>query len=286
MEEGTKKKSNKGLIIAIVILGAVIAAVCVPQFLEYREKEQKKAVVEEAHSYFENEIPDVLRKAYEGFSIPGTLEIEAVSEWKNSSLHHKPVYSWEDTLTVTLHTDNSFEDLTEREKYNAISDFGWTGIDTFQEDIEEKFPGYLSSYMLTAGVYDRTVLFDIIYHFYIKTPKCTYQYLGKQDSYGIGTGSMVHYLTDPQSKYYVDPDAPTPTPRPTATPKPRVSYKPGKHSSLSGKETDPDEADLYDDPDEYADRYAEEFAEEIGEDVDEGYQEAYDHWMYWHESHE
>ena len=74
--------------------------------------------------------------------------------------------------------------------------------------------------------------------------------------------------------------APTPTPRPLAT------YTPSKESSLKGKETDPYEAHLYDDPDEYADRYAEEFAEEIGEDTDEGYWEAYDHWNYWHDMHD
>ena len=286
MEEGTKKKTNKAWIIALVAVCAVIAAFAVHAFLRYCEKEKKKAVVEECRAYFENELPDELRKAYEGFEIPGELEIKANSEWSNSSYRYKPVYLWEDTLTVTLRTDTSFDGLEEREKYNAISDFGWKGIDAFQKIMEEKFPGYFSSYMLTTGAYDRMVFFDINRNFYIKTPKCTYRYLGEQDSYGIGTDDQVHRLTDPQSKYYVDPNKPKHTPKPTATPKPRATYTPSKYSSLSGKDTDPDEADLYDDPDEYADRYAEEFADEMGEDVDEGYQEAYDHWYYWHESHD
>ena len=285
MEEKSQKKSNKILLIAVLILGAVVAAVCIPALLDHYEKEQKKQVVEEARAYFENDIPNDIEKAYEGFSIPGTLDIKTESEWGNSSLHHKPVYYWEDTLTVTLRTDTGFDELEEREKYNAISDFGWTGIDAFQKVMEEKFPGYFSSYKLTAGVYDRTVLFYIKYHFYIKTPRCTYRYLGEPDSYGIGTGDHVHRLTDPQSRYYVDPNKPKATPKPTAAPKPRVTYTPGKYSSLYGNDTDPDEAHLYDDPDEYADRYAEEFADEMGEDADEGYQEAYDHWLYWHESH-
>ena len=183
---------------------------------------------------------------------------------------------------MTLHTDESFDELEDREKYNLISDFGWTGIDTFQQKMEEKFPGYLSSYKMTAGVYDRTVLFDITYYYYIKTPKLTYRYLGKRDSYGIGTGSQVHYLTDPQSIYYVDPNKPTPTPAPKPTKFP--AYKPKKETSSSKtSRTDPYEAHLYSDPDEYAFDYAEEFADEIGEDEDEGYLEAYDHWVYWHE---
>ena len=286
MEEENKKFINKiSIIVILASIGAILAAFIIPSLLKYHDQEKKKAVVEECRAYFENEIPNELRKVYEDFEIQGELDIKAVSEWGNSSFRYKPVYTWEDTLTVTLHTDTSFDDLEEREKYNIISEFGWKGIDAFQTIMEDKFPGYFSSYKLTAGVYDRTVMFDINRNFYIKTPKCTYRFLGKRDSYGIGTGTQVHLLRDPQSMYYVDPNKPKLTPKPTPTPKPLATYTPSKKSSPSGKETDPDEAHLYDDPDEYADRYAEEFAEEMGEDVDEGYMEAYDHWIYWHELH-
>ena len=282
MEEKSNSKSNRGLLIAALILAAVVVVVCIPAFRDHYEKEQKKKVVDAARAYFEIDIPGVIEKAYEGFSIPGTLEVKAESEWGNSSLHYKPVYYWEDTLTATLRTDESFDELEDREKHRAINDFGWTGIDAFQNAMEEKFPDYFSSYKLTAGVYDRTVLFDIKYHFYIRTPKCTYRYLGRPDSYGIGTGEQVHRLATP--KPTATPKL-TATPKPTAAPKPLATYTPRKYSSYSGKDTDPDEAHLYDDPDEYADRYAEEFADEMGEDEDEGYQEAYDHWIYWHETH-
>ena len=272
------------LIIFLVIIVVIAAVFGIPAGREHYEKEQKKATVDEARAYFENEIPNDLKKAYEDFRIPGELEVKAESKWENSSFRYKPVFNWEDTLTVMLRTDDSFNELEEREKCRAINDFGWKGIDSFQTIMEQKFPGYFSGYELTAGVYDRTVMFDINYHFYIKTSKGTYRYLGKPDCYGIGTGDQVHRVQDEETEKAASKkktsSAPTPTPRPLAT------YTPSKESSLKGKETDPYEAHLYDDPDEYADRYAEEFAEEIGEDTDEGYWEAYDHWNYWHDMHD
>ena len=58
---------------------------------------------------------------------------------------------------------------------------------------------------------------------------------------------------------------------------------PEPRPSKSAGRTDPDEAHLYDDPDEYADDYTEWFAEQLGEDSDAGYDEAYSHWWDWHE---
>lgn len=287
MEE-TKKPANKAVWIILLAAGLIIAVVfCIPAGMRYREKVQKKAMVEETRTYFENGLPDDLKEAYAGFPVVGELIIDACSKWEEAwfGTVGGRGYAWTDTLSVTLKTDDAFNDLTERERYEHLQEFSWIGIDTYQRLMEKVCPDYFESWKLTAGVYDKTVHTSHDYDFYIKAGQRLYKYVrSRSDCYATDTaGNNIHYLTDPGSKYYVDPNkkAPSATPAPT----PRATYSPSKKSSMKGKETDPYEADLYDDPDEYADRYAEEFAEEIGEDTDEGYWEAYDHWNDWHEEH-
>ena len=66
MDEGAKKKSNKGWIIPLVILGAIIAVFAVPELLRAQEKMRKRELVEEARAYFENEIPNDTERHMKG----------------------------------------------------------------------------------------------------------------------------------------------------------------------------------------------------------------------------
>ena len=72
--------------------------------------------------------------------------------------------------------------------------------------MEKMCPDYFQAYKLTAGVYGETVFPDHVYDVFIKTSHSTYKYLqGLNDCYGTGPkGETIHYLRDPQSKYYKD----------------------------------------------------------------------------------
>ena len=171
--ENETKKKHTGWIVFAVICGFIVLILNFTVGASWRDKQRKKNLVETARTYFENEIPNVLRAAYKDFPVEGDLVIEAVSEWE-----HPPGsrgYEWNDTLKVTLETDESFDDLTDREKYTYLKELGWTGIDIYQRKMEEVCPGYFQTWRLTAGVYDRVVYPYRDQGFYITTPRNTYK---------------------------------------------------------------------------------------------------------------
>ena len=279
MEDKTKtKKSRKALIIILLIACSLSALFGIPALMKHHDLKQKKDRIEYARAYFENDIPGVLRDAYKDFPLSGELVINAESKWTIEKKGRYPVYRWNDVLEVILKTDASFDELSERERCDYLSDFGVIGINAYQNTMVKVYPNYFRSVMYAGDLLDNAVFFDRDQDYFIKTPTHSYRYIGDPDAYGIGRSGAVFRLKDPQSQYYEKPKkTPTPTPKPLAT------YVPTPRPSKSAGRTDPDEAHLYDDPDEYADDYAEWFAEQLGEDSDAGYDEAYSHWWDWHE---
>ena len=270
------------MILLVILVGIIIYFVALYGAPVY-EAHQKRKTIAEIRAYIQNDLYDCLAPVSQDFPIKGELEVIGESEWTSSPPGKNSGYTWKDMITAFLHTDASFDALTERERYQHISAFGEGCTDLFQETMQEKFPTYFDYFKLLAGAYEDMVDHGIEYNFYIQTPNTIYKYRGEQDCYGLGISGLKHTLKDPQSIYYKDPNAPTPTPIPTTNPTPRPTRTPSSRPSQGSIREDPHEAHLFDDPDSYADYYAEEFAEEIGESVDEGYQEAYDHWLYWHE---
>ena len=283
MAEEGKKKPGKGRIALIVILGILIVVLYVLFGIPFRDRVKRRALIKDARTYFETDLKDDLRACYRDFPLEGELIIETTSTWEAEGGLYQGYYHWDDYLRVTLETDASFDELSDKEINYYLKEFGWIGIDNYQKLMEKKCPGYFETWRLTAGLYDRYVYSDRRHDFYIRTPKQTYKDLPSEpDCYGLGrSGNIRVYCKEKESKAPSKPAAPSVTPRPLATyvPTPRPSKK-------ASKPTDPYEAHLFDDPDDYADYYAEEFAEEIGEDADAGYEEAYDHWNYWHETYD
>ena len=228
-----KVKSRKIFIIVISFL--IVAAVALLYIFvgrPYQEKTAKKAFVEETRRYFKEEIPDAIRPYLEEFPLEGDLIIETESVWEERKGNYKyQGIDWIDTLTVILKTDDSYNDLTDREKYNYLQKLGWLTIDNNQKLMEKMCPDYFQAYKLTAGVYGETVFPDQVYDVFIKTSYNTYKYLqGLNDCYGTGPkGETIHYLRDPQSKYYKDPEKAAS--KTTPTPSAKSAYKPSSGSS-------------------------------------------------------
>ena len=219
--------------VLLCIIAAVAALLYVLVVRPYREKMAKIAFVEETRRYFEEELPEAIRPYFDDFPLEGELTIETESVWEERVGYTRfQGIDWIDTLTVILQTDDSFEDFSEREKYNYLHDLSWIAIKNNQNLMTKVCPDYFqAAYKLTVGAYDETVYDKKNYDIFIKTSQNTYKYLqGMQDCYGIGTrGQWVHYLQDPQSKYYKDPEEPAvkTTPAPTAKP----TYRPSSGSS-------------------------------------------------------
>ncbi len=281
-------KTKKTVIIVILVIAGTALSLwaCYARSIK-QAKLSKQAEIEQMRADFEKYIPEKLPEYCIDLPYPGEVTASAESSWEDTvftspsgRIHW---YKWQDTLTVTLHVDKAFDELSEREICDMLGSFSDRAESAYARVREEFFPEYDNkeySDIREIDSYDLPVnRMGLIRHIRIRTPSNTYEHADTMRDYYTRNGRDV-FIRDEKSRW--KKPTPAPTPRPTSGP--RVAKKPARASSKTKTEkTDPYEAHLYDDPDDYADRYAEEFAEEIGEDVDAGYDEAYDHWNYWHE---
>ena len=266
----------------IIVLAAIGIILAFYGYRNYKTRQAdlaKQAYIAQMRADFEKYVPEKLPEYCAGLPYPGEVTADAESSWEDTVFESPSGstrwYKWQDTMTVTLHVDASFDKLSEREIYNMLERFSGCVWNAYEKVKREYFPDYNKdeyTHIWEIKCYDlpvnRMAIDDIIL---IKTPRNTYEHARLLKDYYI-LNDRDHFIRDEKSKWVT----PEPTIRPTYTPKLGTS-------SSKTSPTDPYEAHLYSDPDEYAADYAEEFADEIGEDEDEGYDEAYDHWVYWHE---
>jgi len=183
-------------------------------------------------------------------------------------------------LEVTLNTDGSFDKLSNREKYDHLQELKRIGTENWPKLVAEKFPWYYVTDDLIDGTFEKTFVWHRLESkIYIQTSDCRYETILSEDCYRVEKEghSTIHSVTDYSGSHQTVPSTPEATLRPT--PKPQSAWP---DSTNDSERTDPWEAHLFDDPDEYADYYAEDFADEYDQEIDDAYNDAYDHWVEWH----
>ena len=275
-------------IISAALFGIAVIVLAIRSERIRRPILEKRAMMQECEDYIQNSLPEDLKEYYKGFPVDGEFEITCTPERKTTYDRGYGGAYWKDVLTVRLNTAESFEELTDRERYNMLQELMKIGSSNWKQLIIERYPWYSDPEELVESAYEKTFFLGQEWEeeFSIKTPANRYIYVPDRDCYKVDNGKMIitYQLKDPESIYY---NAPGDSIRPTAspTPYPYATYKPTPKPTNEPDRTDPWEAHLFDDPDEYADYYAEDYADEYEEDIDDAYLDAYDHWVEWHEDY-
>lgn len=262
-----KRKKHRKWFLLILILAVTAGAIW--HYVSWRKKEahraEMRAMSEARRETYKDLMPKKMPGLCEDLPVPGTVTVNAEVKWED----YRNYYRWTDCFIATLETDESFDAMSDRRKYELLDEWdscAWKAALAFREQYLEQYSACMSE---LETMYDKPVSVRNESACFIKTPNHLYQHAEYVRDYYV-MDDRDHLIRDEKSIWYQPPATPTPTPKPYSSWRPSGSYK----------VYDPYDADDYDDPDDYAEEYEEEFG-----GGDDGYEDAYDHWVEWHEEH-
>lgn len=268
------------LLWACIIFFIVVVVLAIRSDRRSRPIPQKRSEIKACENYINNELSNDLQTCYKDYPLDGEIELACSSGWSMGKHGDYSVYDWSERLVVTLNTDESFDQLTKRERYEHIQELKRIGEENWPNLVAERFPWYFVTDDLIEGTYEKTFVWHRLKsRVYIQTPEYRYEDCISENCYEVEKNghSEIVDVTLSGTTYHIDSNTPKATPKPTPYP-----YADWPDSTNDSDRTDPWEAHLFDDPDEYADYYAEDFADEYDEDIGDAYNDAYDHWVEWH----
>lgn len=248
MHEKTPENNSKKGFIPVIIVCAIIAAAiiiaCAARDAQNRkaaEKEAEKNRLANLRVEYVSAINQNFTDYFDFDNVDGASSLKdlkitarASSRFTEKSSYGGS-YDWEDSVTVTITTDNAFDlRKKDREKYQFLKDAHSESERAVADLVRNEVPDYDESlYNLLSSSREDNCYGKMVFHFqtvvlYLKTPDNTYETLG----------NVLNYYALNGKDHFVN------TPTPKSSPKP--TRGPGLHRSSSGSSYSSD--DIYDDP--------------------------------------
>ena len=204
------------LALVVAIIGGFVGNRLWKKHQEKLYYNEKRALFEERNEIIQTLLPKEFKDLCGDPPVPGTVDVTV-------ELTKKEVDSWYHyTLTsnYTLYTDRSFDDYSDTKKAEALDEWTSCAKYAYSKFWDKHLTNYGISIWDLFKIYDLPVSFNMDDHYFIETPRHTYERASYVEDYFLLDGHD-HFIREPGSKWY---PTPTPTPPPASTWKPSHSY--------------------------------------------------------------